>query len=497
MPPVLIDPWILLGLLAFSAVVTLTANWIVFGLQRPRLPRIRSFAFFLSLILNLLWILLIFFAGVVATRYIERIANAAIGYAVFAVVAFSLSLARASLHRRIQEQQKDVSLSVKAPLLRLLHSSIYLLLAIASYLALCLLLHHPVDLILLLPLCVGAILPDLDSGDSLAGRLLPFVSRRLEARLGSFQEWHSLGANLSIALVTAPLIPLIGLEAWGLVSLGFFLHLVLDLPRPQGIMLFWPVTRTRYYLFGGLIGDAGSRAERNLAAGLAILVVALLLVVEIGPTPPPSVATPSYQETLESYRAMRGRNLVFANVEGVWQITGRRMNGRFEILNASGDSFILLDRYSGSIFTAGRSAGDNLYLNRVSLQTGPSISVKPVEIHLQDQRLGDALALVYEMQREPGLEHIYASGDVVLPESSDGDDPGLQTDYAQTSLRRIEAHENGHFTLRYLTASDLIELANLRVEIADLVIVATYASPVAGPTVTPLPSPPPTLEPRP
>jgi hypothetical protein len=46
--------------------------------------------------------------------------------------------------------------------------------------------------------------------------------------------------------------------------------------------------------------------------------------------------------------------------------------------------------------------------------------------------------------------------------------------------------------LHYLAATELIELANLWLEMGELTLVATYASPPSGPTVTPLPSPPPT-----
>ncbi|MFO7614970.1 MAG: HAMP domain-containing sensor histidine kinase, partial [Bacteroidales bacterium] len=69
--------------------------------------------------------------------------------------------------------------------------------------------------------------------------------------------------------------------------------------------------------------------------------------------------------------------------QGTWQATGRWMSGRFEILNARGDSFVMLDRYTRQVFTAGRGAQDNLYLNYLSLQTGSAIEVKPVEVRLR------------------------------------------------------------------------------------------------------------------
>jgi hypothetical protein len=187
---------------------------------------------------------------------------------------------------------------------------------------------------------------------------------------------------------------------------------------------------------------------------------------------------------------LRGRTLVFADVEGTWQATGRRVTDRFEILNAAGESMIMLDRYTGWVFTAGQGADDNLYLNRITVRQGTAANIKPVQVQLRDQLLGDSLPTIYQMQPEPGLQHIFASGDIVVSTSSVLD-PGLVPDYSQTQQRRILHQGEGHYSLRYLTASDLIALADVRVETADLVIVATYASPPVGPTATPLPEAPP------
>ena len=128
------------------------------------------------------------------------------------------------------------------------------------------------------------------------------------------------------------------------------------------------------------------------------------------------------------------------------------------------------------------------------MQSGSSILVKPIEVHLEHQALSGALDIVYEMQEEPGLQHIYVTGDLLLPLERELSRPTLRADLSQTSLRKIQSHEPGHYSLHYLSAAELIEFADLRVETADLIIVATYARPATGPTVTPLPSTPPDAE---
>jgi inner membrane protein len=493
-----IDPRILAGLLAFSTAVTLLTNWLAAGLRRPAWPRRIHLADGAAVIASLVWIVFVYVAGVIATRYIERIEHAILGYLVFGLGAVLLSWIRAILFQRmLTQQRKRVQGNEGITLGFWNHLAIYLLFPTVVFLSLSWLLQRRADPFLLVPLGIGAILPDLESRTSALGRLFPCIFRPLKARVGYLQAWHTLAANALVAALTIPLIWLFDVQVWYLISLGFLSHLMLDLLTPQGIMLFWPLTRTRYNVFGGRLERPGSPSERWLAVGLAVTAVLLLLTMDIGPPAPPSTPAPSYDQTLERYYSMRGNNQMFAYVEGTWQATGRRMSGWLEILNVAGESFTMLDRYDGKVFTGGRGAHDNLYLNRITLRAGPSIRVKPSEIHLKDQHLAAGLAVLYEMQREPGLEHIYVSGDVVVPVLPGTANPALLVDYAQTSLRRIQLREPGHYTLHYLTASDLIALGNVLVETADLVIVATYVSPSDGPTPTPLPPPPNTPEPTP
>ena len=255
-------------------------------------------------------------------------------------------------------------------------------------------------------------------------------------------------------------------------------------------MLLWPVMHRCIKISGRHFDRSQSAAGYAVAIGLALVVGVLFPLVDIGPPPPEGpVRPPSFDQSLRQYQSIRGRNLALADVAGTWQATGRPQTGRYEILSAVGQSFVMLDRYSGRVFTAGQGASDNLYLNRVSVVSGAPIRVKPVEVHIEDGELKEALPVLYEMQGEPGLQHIFVSGDIVLPQGDGGSEPALRPDLSQTTLRRIQEVGPGHYVLRFVTAAQLIDLAGLRVDNAELVIVATYysAPDPTEPTVTPLP----------
>ncbi len=477
--------WVAVSLLLYSVAVTFVTRWLAIRL----LPREKSDLWRLSTLLaDLLWLSLLLAGGILARRYAERLPSTPLALTLFALLGFLLSAIRALLYQRRQHGPAARRLDLSRWHLTIRRDLVHLLVPIILYLLLLLLLDRHLEFGYLLPLALGALLPGLDDPESLLGRLLPFLSRRLRARLERCGEWHSLGANLLVALVSAPVAALVDLHAWALIPLAFLSHLELDLLDPRGIMLFWPLRRTRYRILDGPLDSSAGKPTWQIVLALGLLAAVLLVAVDVGPPLPAPVAAPSFEETLDRYYALRGRNLVFADVDGSWQATGRRVRARFEVLNAAGRSFVLLDNYTRRVFTAGQEATDDLYLDRISLAPGLAIQVKPVEIALRDAYLAEALPVLYQMQREPGLQHIYVSGDVVVPPGQDRLDP----DYAQTSLRHVQRVENGHFSLRYLSAADFVELGDVLVEQADLVIVATYAESAAGPTATPLPSLPPT-----
>jgi membrane-bound metal-dependent hydrolase YbcI (DUF457 family) len=458
---------------------------------------------------DLLWIGVLSAMGLLGMRYIERlpstlgatqISGTAVGYIALVAVAFALSLLRAWLHKGTRTSSTRSWQTPRDDLIRQgVHSLTYVLFAIVSYLALTLILGLRPDPVLLIPLCIGALLPDLDTRDSLPGRLFPGLAQRLEKRFGHRQEWHSLGAAALAAILTAPMMLLTGPAVWEGFVLGFVSHLLLDLVSTPGIMMLWPLRRTRYQLFRGILQAPGSRSERRLTFGLALAALVLFALSEAANPAPAPTTIPTFEEAVDRYYELRGKNLVYADLEGTWQASGRRVTDRFEVLNARGQSFVMLEPFTGKVFTAGQSATDNLYLNRIRVWPGAPARVKAVEVSVRDGSLAEVLPLVYEMQKEPGLEHIYVSGDILVPESHDGSGPMLSADYSQTTLRKIqpgsehpptgEQMGTNHWTLAYLTAAELVELANLKVDSADLVIVGTYSTQIEGPTATPLPSP--------
>jgi len=486
-----IDLWVQAGLLAFALAVTLLAEWLVARSQDESLwPDRRLLRLFDDWLSRLVWVALMFAWAAIAVRYLERAGNPLPGYVLAALAAFLLSLVRAVLYRRTVQppgQGGRLQVTGQRPGWRdFLHGAIYVLVALVLLLLLIWIAGQRLQWLALFILVLGALLPDLDNQASLLGRALPFLSRPLQDTLGTRQAWHTPAVAAGLAILGLPLLAVGGWQAWIALPLGFLAHLLVDLFSPRGIMLLWPLSRSRHTLLGGPLAEPGGRVERWLSAVLGLAGLLLALVVGVGAEPPPPIVVPSYEQTLDRYYGLRGRSQVFANVQGTWQASGRRMAGAFEVLNAVGPSYILLDRYTGQVFSAGRAADDNLYLNGISLQTGEEVRVKPAEIRLAGEPLANALPVLYQMQAEPGVQHIYVSGELMLAVGS----PAPPVELDRTSLRRVRQLAEGHYALQYLTAAEFIAMAGaVEAEAADLLVVGTYTVAAGGPTATPLPLP--------
>jgi membrane-bound metal-dependent hydrolase YbcI (DUF457 family) len=479
------EPWLVVGLVAYSVAITLLTTWLVASLW----GRGRDAFSARDLLGQLVWAALILAAGWLTIRYAERLTYPVLGYAAGTILTITLSIGRAVLAQSAARSDQGRRANWRALVWRALHQLTYVLSALATCLLVSILFRARVDPLLFFPLAIGSVLPGLfEHRWPSVSAAQPLYQRKRGISLPAV-EWHSIGAAALVALVTLPLLAFGALLGWAMVAAGYLVHLAVDMARPKGILLLWPLSLKRCQILGGAMGPEKGQTERRYSAVLGIMLIVALFVADVGPTRPPIVVQPTYEQTLERYYGMRGRRLVYADVNGSWQASGRRLYGRFEVLNASGRSYVLLDTYTGQVFTGGRDATDHLYLDSIAIVPGPAAKVKPVEFPFRDEPISAVLPTVYEMQSEPGLEHIYVSGEVILAlDEQESLLEQLAADYSQTKVRRFEKLDERHYRLSYVPAFQLIAMAGITLQEGELLVVATYESPPGGPTVTPLPT---------
>jgi len=209
-----------------------------------------------------------------------------------------------------------------------------------AYLSACLLVLHtprPAEAAIAALACL---VPDLDSRQSITGRLFPFISGPLDHWVGHRTATHSLLAQAAI-----------GTAAYFLLPLGFFLalvagwvsHSLADMMTPSGVAWFWP-SRVRCVLPGNeryrmKVMGWGELAFAGIMAALGVVFMMLAQAGE-GTGGLIRSAIGDITAAREQYDAEKGRNAwtlriegrdnrSFEDVDGEYQVRGPWREGGF------------------------------------------------------------------------------------------------------------------------------------------------------------------------
>src|SRR3990170_1188215 len=243
--------------------------------------------------------------------------------------------------------------------------------------------------------CLGALLPDIDTPTSLIGKACLPLSRLLERRFGHRTLTHSF---LGLALFTLPLLPLGLLDPqWPVAfALGYLSHLLIDCANKSGTPLFYPsqlravLPRSEEFRIA-----VGSGQETVLLVLLLVVLAVLLPLHQMGFTRALHALTQTTTAAISDYRGWQGRWEVWAEVEGIFQISQRRVRQRYRILGiASATTLIVLDPATGRIHTVGAGKEANLYPYRIRAHQGRPITIRARQATLTQRLLKDLLVEV-------------------------------------------------------------------------------------------------------
>ena len=226
---------------------------------------------------------------------------------------------------------------------------------------------------------LGSLLPDLDSPQSALGRLLPFLSERIERHWGHRSVTHSLLVFLGLGVALLPL----GLYRWtwyAALLIGYLSHLVADCATKSGAPLFhphptlcvWPgADRFRFH--------TGSLQEGLLLLVLLGLLLLLLPVSRAGGVwrslrylaATPGMAYRDYREaTTQTRLEFRGR----------WRDTHQPVQGTALVLEGRSDRFLIA--YEGQVVAYGEQ-GDILPDHTRIQVTGQPVQVDTLRVQGQ------------------------------------------------------------------------------------------------------------------
>jgi inner membrane protein len=239
---------------------------------------------------------------------------------------------------------------------------------------------------------LGALLPDLDTPTSPLGRCCRPVSSWLERRVGHRTLTHSL---LGLALATLPVLPLAWLDwHWPLAFvLGYLSHLLVDAANPPGVPLLYPSpVRAVFPGRESLRPAEGSRGEGILCTGLLLGLAVLWPLHQVGFTRSLHVLTRTTAGAIADFRGWEGTREVWADLDGHFRLSQRRLHRRVRILGIENVStLIVLDPETGAIHTVGPNETANVYPSGIVAHPGRPVTVETRPVTLTQRLLRDLL----------------------------------------------------------------------------------------------------------
>src|SRR5262245_6805562 len=209
---------------------------------------------------------------------------------------------------------------------------------------------------------LGALLPDIDTPTSLAGRGCRPLAGWLERRVGHRTLTHSF---LGLALVALPALSLAWIDPHWLLAfvLGYLSHLLVDAANPPGVPLLYPSpVRAVFPGRESLRPTEGSRGEAIVCTAFVLGLVVLWPLHQIGFTRSLHILTRTTAGAIADFRRWEGTREVWADLDGHFRLSQRRLHRRVRILGIENVStLIVLDPGTNRIHTVGPSETANLY----------------------------------------------------------------------------------------------------------------------------------------
>lgn len=233
---------------------------------------------------------------------------------------------------------------------------------------------------------IAGLLPDIDISTSPIGRILTPISRFLETRLAHRSATHSIIASGLLGVISYGLalkLP-INLNFIHALNIGYFAGWFLDCFTKSGVEMFYP-SPIRCVCPGNrnLRISTGSPPEYWLVAFLVAIAIWLFQVNDSGGLIREFnrlIAAPS--GVVELYNEQGGTNIIYANLQGVYSSDRTPVKGRFPILGASGNDFII--EADGGLQKAGNDPDSTILTSRITGEVGETTIIETQAIALNE-----------------------------------------------------------------------------------------------------------------
>ena len=294
---------------------------------------------------------------------------------------------------------------------------------------------------------VAALLPDIDLPTSSLGRLLFWISTRLERRFGHRTLTHSLVGLAAVALLAAPLGRVKPLWFWGVVG-GYWSHLWLDMLNRRGVDLFWP-SPVRVVTPGRRAWrlEVGSKAEMILLPVLIVATVGLYPLSHLGFRDSLQVLLGNFDIARDDFIHQAGTHRYAVDLTATDSLTLQRIRCRCPVVGVWQRGLIVL--YEGQLRAVGQSpVSHDLYPITARLLEGPPLTVVAHKVDMRGRTLRWLLSRLDQSRTYFLLGELDIKSDKVRP-------------VADIALYKPAVYRGNVLTLHYARAGELTPWLNL------------------------------------
>ncbi len=206
---------------------------------------------------------------------------------------------------------------------------------------------------------LASLLPDIDTGASIAGRLFPSLSRRIERRCGHRTLTHSLPFSLAVAVCLAPL-AFLDRGIYIVIMVGYVSHPLLDSCTVTGVRLLYPISGARC-VFPMDVNvpsryriTSGGRQEWVLCALFVLLCIPALLVAHQGFARFVRVAQGNIESAVRDYRDFSRSHAVWVECRAQSGFSKENLSGRYEVVGDLDAQTLLIKCPDGKLHTLGK-----------------------------------------------------------------------------------------------------------------------------------------------
>lgn len=235
--------------------------------------------------------------------------------------------------------------------------------------------------------CVASLLPDIDCGNSWIGRVLFFISGRIEKSFGHRTVTHSFLGMVIFGIALSPIL-IFSPTLFSALLIGYASHIFLDCMNKNGVALFYPEGvqavmpgREEFrFIYGG-------KGERVLLFGFIGLGLLMYPIANKGVIKSIHYLRGDPEAAVSDFRDYAQNNVVWCDLKGIDALTNRPVQGRFRVIGAEGSTTLIISN-EGHLRTVGTNVGVNIRAIKTRCRKGEEISVVVNEVDIREKYLG-------------------------------------------------------------------------------------------------------------